>query len=319
MMNIKNRLKKIPFLVPFYRKIIHKYVKRKSHLTGKVTYDELAKLSDDELLSLMRHESHRIEKTIYNNILQSKYSIYRSKWHKLGLIYQVLESRNYPSNESTFLWSKKIYHAFDNLEQDFVQKNSILPPQFNSDLAPEFIDFLRARRSVRVWSAEQPSKSEFRQIAHQMIDAAKWAPTSGNRQPWRFLILVEPEQKELLREIKENHCISAPLLIFVGMDTRFYGALGKSERSIYIDAGAAIMQMVLVAHKCGLGVCWNHFADDLIGSREANKTIYSNFTHKLNIPKYIAPIAIIATGIPKFIPPEPARMEIENLLIDNCT
>lgn len=318
-MNIKHQIKKIPFLLVLhqkYRRFIRKYIKQENHLTGLVTYDALCKLSNPELLSLMRHESHRIEKTIYNDIFQSKHHIYRAKWQNLALIYRILEERNYPQNEPTIIWSKEIYHNFNNLEQEFIQKNSLEPRPFDPQAAQGFVDFVRGRRSVRVWSESQPPLAEFNSIAQQMIDAAKWAPTSGNRQPWRFLILVEPEKKELLRGIKENHCISAPLLIFVGMDRRFYGALGKAERSIYIDAGAAIMQMVLVAHKCGLGVCWNHFADDLIDSREVNQKIYANFAQKLHIPDYITPIAIIATGIPAYIPPEPARMDNDNLLLD---
>ncbi len=309
-MSIKNTIKEIPGFVPLYR-----ILKGKNDSSNNV-YEKLSELANDQLLSLMRHESHRIEKTIYNDILESKYSIYLEKWKKLDVIYQILESRGYDLNEPTIVWSRKIYDAFDKLEQDFIQKNSLPASKFAPDLAVPFIEFLRERRSVRVWAEEQPDVEVLEQMAHNMIDAARWAPTSGNRQPWRFLVLINPEEKELLKGIKENHCISAPLLIFVGMDTRLYGAFAKSERSIYIDAGAAIMQMVLVAHKCGLGVCWNHFADDLINSRESNKPIYSNFTKKLNIPDHITPIAIIATGIPEFIPPEPARMEVKSILIN---
>lgn len=310
-MSIKNLLKKIPGVVYLYR------ILTEINYSSKNVYKELSQLTNDQLLSLMRHDSHRIEKTIYNNILESKYSTYLKKWKKLNVIYQILESRGYNLNEPTIVWSRKIYESFDKLEKDFIQKNSLPASKFAPNLALPFIEFLRARRSVRVWAEEQPDVEEFEKIAHNMIDAARWAPTSGNRQPWRFMILTKAEKKELLRGIKENHCISAPLLIFVGMDTRLYGAFSKSERSIYIDAGAAIMQMVLVGHKCGLGVCWNHFADDLINSRESNKPIYLNFTKTLNIPDYITPIAIVATGVPKFIPPEPARMEIESLLIND--
>ena len=298
-----------------YRRAIDKYIKGKNHLTGLSSVNDLNKLDNTELLSLMRHESHRIEKTIYNNILEAKYQTYRQKWSKLGLIYQILAERQYPQNEPTLVWSKQIYDAFSNLERDFIQQNSTEPATFSPDSAGEFVDFLQARRSVRVWATQQPDETQLRTIAHQMIEGAKWAPTSGNRQPWRFLIMTDMAEKKLLTGIKENHCINAPLLIYIGMDTRLYGALGKSERSIYIDAGAAIMQMVLVAHKCGLGVCWNHFADDLIGSRPANVETYADFARQLNIPEYVTPVAIIATGIPKFIPPEPPRMANDNLLI----
>jgi len=307
-MNIKTFLKKLPII-----KELHSLYRSKN----SDIYKPLLAMSNDQLLSLMRHESHRIEKTIYNDILKSKYDLYKEKWTKLGIIYKILSERGYPSDEPTIEWSKKIYNSFDNLERDFIQKYSLPAPDLDSNLAESFIEFLRARRSARVWTQEQPDHSFFEEIAYKMIDAARWAPTSGNRQPWRFLVLTKPEEKELLKGIKENHCISAPLLIFVGMDFRLYGAFGKSERSIYIDAGAAIMQMVLVAHKCGLGVCWNHFADDLISSREENKKIYSNFTQRLNIPDYITPIAIVATGVAQFLPPEPARMDVKNLLINS--
>lgn len=303
-MNIKTLVKNLPGVRKFY------------HPKTADVYKTLLAMSNDQLLSLMRHESHRIEKTIYNDIFTSNYNFYKEKWEKLGIIYQILSERGYPSNEPTIEWSRKIYNSFDKLETDFIQKYSLPATELDSNLAKSFIEFLRSRRSARVWSEEQPEHFVLEEIAYNMIDAARWAPTSGNRQPWRFLVLTKPEQKELLRGIKENHCITAPLLVFVGIDSRLYGAFGKSERSIYIDAGAAIMQMVLVAHKCGLGVCWNHFADDLISSRKENEKIYSNFTENLNIPDYIAPIAIIATGLTKFIPPEPARMEIESLLIN---
>ncbi len=322
LIKIKSSLKQLPGLQYAYRLAFTK-------ANYPHNCEDLLKLSNEQLLSLMRHESHRIEKTIYNNIFQDKYSVYHEKWDRLSKIYQILKDRNYPSDEPTIVWSKKIYNAFDNLEKDFILTHSSPAPEFNPNVAAPFIHFLKERRSVRVWADEQPEKSILQDIAKQMIDAARWAPTSGNRQPWRFLVLTDAAEKELLEGIKENHCITAPLLVFVGMDTRtapllvfvgmdtrFYGALGNSERSIYIDAGAAIMQMVLIAHKCGLGVCWNHFADDLIMSRKANKAIYSYFSKVLNIPEYIAPIAIIATGLPKFIPPEPARMEIESLLIN---
>lgn len=306
----KNILKRIPGAVRF-----HRWWFANGYEFNP--YKDLSRLSNQQLLSLMRHESHRIEKGVYNNIFVSKQNYFQHLRKKLGQLYQLLEERGYSMDEPTIIWSKKIYSAFDNLEKDFILTNSKPPPEFNPNAAQPFVEFVRARRSVRVWAEKQPEPDVLEQIAYKMIDAARWAPTSGNRQPWRFLILKSREEKESLRKIKEEHCISAPLLIFVGIDTRIYGALGKSERGIFVDAGAAIMQMVLVAHKCGLGVCWNHFADDLINSREINKKIYTDFAKAFKIADYLAPIAIIAFGIPKFIPPEPARMEIKNLMVES--
>jgi nitroreductase len=275
----------------------------------------LEALSTEQLLALMRHEAHRIEKTIYNDILETNYQRYRRKWERVGEIFPILRSRGVPEDEATVAWAREIYDAFDDLEHAFIQPNSEAPRPFVKEQVEDFVELVRSRRSVRVWADVQPSAEELERLARQLIDAARWAPTSGNRQPWRFKILLDQDRKELLRGLKEQHCISAPLLIFVGMDTRVYGALGRAETGTYIDAGAAIMQMVLAAHSGGYGVCWNHFARDLVVSRRRNVGAYRRFASELGIPDYVTPIAIVAVGRPRFIPPVPARTSVEDLLI----
>jgi len=278
-------------------------------------YKDLRELSNDELLSSMRHESHRIEKAVYNKALKSKESIYLKKREKIGRIHQILKERGYPTSDPTVVWSKQIYDNFNNLQEELTKRKSFSSPDFDLTVAEEFIEFLRSRRSVRVWAEVQPEEDTLLQLAKKMIDAARWAPNSGNRQTWRFRIITKREEKVLLKGIKEFHCTSAPLLIFVGIDNRLYGALGNSERSIFIDAGVAIMQMILLAHKCGFSTCWNHLADDLINSRWSNKEIYLKLTKELGIPPFITPIAVLAVGVAKFIPLIPSRMEIESLMI----
>ena len=41
-------------------------------------YKLITNLTEEELLSLMRHEAHRIEKSIYNDIFESKFNIYKA-------------------------------------------------------------------------------------------------------------------------------------------------------------------------------------------------------------------------------------------------
>jgi len=166
-----------------------------------------------------------------------------------------------------------------------------------------------------VWASEQPSGEELRQFALQMVRAGQWAPTSGNRQPLRFKILLERDDKLALKGLKEEHCYGAPCLIFVGCDLRFYGGLGLQEAAVHVDAGAAAIQMVLTAHAANFGVCWNHFTRDLIESREANRLIYASFAQRAGIPTHVEPVAIIAFGAAAFHPPVPARMRTEDVLL----
>jgi hypothetical protein len=155
----------------------------------------------------MRHESHRIEKAVYNNILESKASIYRQKRQRLLLIYELLKERGVCDSEPTVRWSHAICDAFDSLEKDFILPNSRPAQRYEPGHAAGVVEFMRSRRSVRVWAEAQPSN--LLSIALAMIDAARWAPNSGNRQPWRFLIIEEEKEKRLLLKIKEEHCVCA--------------------------------------------------------------------------------------------------------------
>jgi len=285
--------------------------KKRNHIRA------LSCLSTDEMLALMRHETHRIEKAVYNDLLTVKKDIFHRKVDRLSELYKLLSERGVPENEPTIAWSRWISGNFIQLAETLRHGNPEPVPQFDPGRAVSFLAFLRERRSVRVWAEEQPDTDTLEAFAHTMIEAARWAPNSGNRQTWRFLVLRTAEEKNLLLKLKELHCVSAPLLIFMGMDSRLYGALGLGERCLYIDAGAAIMQMILVAHQCGLGTCWNHLADDLILSRSVNHEVYVEFSRKMGIPEYITPIAVIAAGVPAFMPPVPARMDPERLMIQH--
>ena len=276
---------------------------------------DASRLSNDELLAFMRHDAHRIEKSFYNRIFHSKRDFYESRRNNVKACIALLKQRGFDISEATVAWADRIATEFATLEDAFIKPHSTAPKAVDVSRADEIINLVASRRSSRVWADEQPANEALVAFAKKMIDAGRWAPNSGDRQPWRFLIMVEQEEKHLLKHIKEQHCYDAPCLIFVGADRRVYGGLGDNEAGLHIDGGAAIMQMVLAAHASHFGVCWNHFSLDLIESRPRNGEIYRAFAEKMGIPGYIEPIAIIAFGHAAFHPPVPPRMAVESLLL----
>jgi len=56
------------------------------------------------------------------------------------------------------------------------------------------LSLLRTRRAIRKYTAEPVT----REIIEQILDAARWAPSSHNRQPWRFAVLTQPSEKDRL-------------------------------------------------------------------------------------------------------------------------
>jgi iodotyrosine deiodinase len=72
----------------------------------------------------------------------------------------------------------------------------------NADLvrsAQEFADRMSVRRSVREFSPE-PVPEE---VIESAIRAAASAPSGANIQPWRFVVVTDPERKRRLREAAE--------------------------------------------------------------------------------------------------------------------
>jgi iodotyrosine deiodinase len=64
----------------------------------------------------------------------------------------------------------------------------------------EFLDCIRARRTVRKFSSEPV---DFRLIENA-IRAAASAPSGANQQPWRFVVIQDPEIKRQIRIAAEE-------------------------------------------------------------------------------------------------------------------
>ncbi len=51
-------------------------------------------------------------------------------------------------------------------------------------------DAIRGRRSIRRFAGVPLDRTVLKQI----VEAATWAPSGGNAQTWRFVIVTEPER-----------------------------------------------------------------------------------------------------------------------------
>ncbi|TCS38052.1 nitroreductase [Paucimonas lemoignei] len=88
-----------------------------------------------------------------------------------------------------------------------------------------------------------------------VLEAARWAPSASNLQPWRFFYGVrgEPEFDTLLSLLvpfNEGWAKNAGALIFITSVTSFDGSRQNITHSF--DAGSAFMSLALQAHAMGL-------------------------------------------------------------------
>lgn len=167
----------------------------------------------------------------------------------------------------------------------------------------DIFDIFKLRRSIRSFTSEDVSEEQIEKI----IDAARWAPSAGNIQPWEFVIIRRPEIKRKIAKAALNQIFieEAPAVIVVCADEvrsgRVYGSRGVNLYCIQ-DTAAAIENMLLAICALGLGACWvGAFNED-----DVRRT--------LNIPRGLRPVAIIPIGHPAEKPTPPRKRALKEII-----
>jgi nitroreductase len=168
----------------------------------------------------------------------------------------------------------------------------------------DVLEAIKGRRSVRSFKSE---KNVSKETVQELIDAARWAPSAGNIQPWEFIIVRRPETKKRLSEAALNQSFleEAPVLIVVCADeNRSSKGYGQRGRTLYCiqDTAAAIQNIHLTAHSLGLGTCWvGAFKEE-----EASKI--------LKLPQGIRPVALIPVGYPSKFPSQRSKRTLDETI-----
>ena len=144
------------------------------------------------------------------------------------------------------------------------------------------IDTILARRSVRNFTDRQISKEEINTI----LNAGRWAPSGLNNQPWRFIVVRDPETIGKLSECTHYSGIvaGAPLLIAAFLDTESSYNRTKDIQAI----GASIQNMLLACCDLSLGAVW---LGEILNQNEKVNSI-------LHCPSKFELMAVLAIGEP---------------------
>ena len=143
-------------------------------------------------------------------------------------------------------------------------------------------DLIRGRRSVRRYRPDRVPDD----LLHRLIEAATWAPSAHNRQPWRFVVLDSTAKVRLARAMAERltaertadgddpadiaadasrsvaRIESAPAALLVcltlaEMDRYADARRTAAERTMAIQSTAmAVQNLLLAAQAEGIGASW---------------------------------------------------------------
>lgn len=160
------------------------------------------------------------------------------------------------------------------------------------------IEAIKTRRSVREFTDENVGDEAITSI----LEAGRWAPSGLNNQPWRFIVVRNPETKVEISKLTVygSTIKNAPILVVVFLDKENMYNYVKDVQSI----GACIQNMLLCAHSLGLGGVW---LGEILKSREMVNKI-------LDAPDSYELMAVIAIGHPVSKLRHHERKELDQLV-----
>ncbi len=193
----------------------------------------------------------------------------------------------------------------------------------------EFDQVTQTRRSIRNYKPEPVSDKAIFDI----LEAAHLAPSGGNIQPWRFVVIRSQEIKEKLKATTRwRFALKAPVIIACCTDLS--AAEGRQDRLLELsqagvfdnvemdgeytlpertqeqllaylsmNVGIAITHMMLKAVDLGLGTCW-------IGGFDSMKA-----KEVLALDDNLHVVALLPIGYPVRIPAQRPRVLLEDLIV----
>ncbi len=148
--------------------------------------------------------------------------------------------------------------------------------------------FLR-RHSPRAMSGAALPTEEL----NRLFEAARWSPSSGNMQPWRFVVARREQPAfarfaDLLMDFNKDWCLQAAALVVVCGQTRRVASDGsqKPARLYAFDTGAAWMALALQGTQQGLVI----HAMEGFDQKKAAEVV--------NAPEGIDVLCMVAIGLP---------------------
>lgn len=130
----------------------------------------------------------------------------------------------------------------------------------------DVLEAIKARRSIRRYLNVPVEWDKIGSI----IEAGKSAPSSGNLQNWKFVIVTNKEERKAIAEacLQQYWMSEAPIHIIVVAEPEpaimHYGVRGEKLYTVQ-NCAAAVQNMLLEATALGLGSCWiGAFEEDML-------------------------------------------------------
>jgi len=167
----------------------------------------------------------------------------------------------------------------------------------------EFMEVISRRRSIRRYKPDPVPEAEIEYV----LEAARLAPSWGNTQCWKFVVVTDPKVKEELARAGNSWTAKAPVIIASCADpsiseNRTPSSAKGDQRYYMLDIGIAMEHLILAAADRGLGTCWIGHFDEAIAKKA------------LGVPENIRVVATTPLGYPDEDPATRPRKSLKEIM-----
>ena len=166
----------------------------------------------------------------------------------------------------------------------------------------DMYEVIRVRRSIRKYKAKGIEEDKL----FRVLEAGRLSPSARNEQPWHFIVITNPEVREMMKEgDSRSWFYEAPAILVVCVDPNVAWVREDGEEYCKIDGAIAMQSMILQATEEGLGTCW------IADFHEAA------VTRILGIPPHIRIVALTPLGYPDEVKGRATKRKEMNEIIHN--
>ena len=164
------------------------------------------------------------------------------------------------------------------------------------------VEALTTRRSVRAFTRDQVSNEQ----VETLLRVAVAAPSAGNCQPWRIVVVQDSRTRLGLARAALNQMFvaEAPVVFVVCAvpeeSSWRYGLRGESLYCLQ-DTAALTENLLVAAHAMGLGGCWVGAFDE------------ASAADVLKLAQGVRPVALVPVGYPNDPERKPSRRPISHV------
>jgi nitroreductase len=154
---------------------------------------------------------------------------------------------------------------------------------------------IKGRRSIRSFKSDPVPENLIRKL---ILEAGIWAPTGGNAQTWRFIVVTDPSLVRKIRMVAPGILGNPPVVIVICQDLneaeRKGSKLGRDVLTL-MDTALAAENIMLAAYEQGLGTC-------------AVASFHAGAVQQLvRLPSSIVPQLLVSLGYPHVKTQAPER------------